>query len=264
MAGYRLERKVGGGGMGVVWLARDRTLERPVALKLIRSDIAADPGFRERFAREAKLAASLDHAHVLPVYEAGEADGELYLAMRFVEGHDLATLMATERRLEPRRAARLLAQVALALDAAHAAGLVHRDVKPANILIATQDGAEHAYLSDFGLTIQVSDGVRLTRAGLFIGTVSYAAPEQLRGERVDARTDVYALGCVLYQCLTGEVPYPRDSDSAALLAHLGDPVPRPSEHADAPRAPTTRSSLGPLPKHLRIATSPPANSGVWR
>ena len=233
VAGYRLERKVGGGGMGVVWLARDLTLERPVALKLIRADIAADPGFRERFAREARLAASLDHAHVLPVYEAGEADGELYLAMRFVEGHDLATLIATERRLEPGRAARLLAQVAVALDAAHAAGLVHRDVKPANILIATQDGAEHAYLSDFGLTIQVSDSARLTKAGLFIGTVSYAAPEQLRGERVDARTDVYALGCVLYQCLTGEVPYPRDSDSAALLAHLSDPVPRPSEHAGA-------------------------------
>jgi predicted Ser/Thr protein kinase len=231
VAGYRLERKVGSGGMGVVWLARDLTLERPVALKLIRPEIAADRGFRERFAREAKLAASLDHAHVLPVYEAGEAGGELYLAMRFVEGQDLATLLATERRLEPRRAARLLAQVALALDSAHAAGLVHRDVKPANILIATQDGAEHAYLSDFGLTIQVSDGVRLTRAGLFIGTVSYAAPEQLRGDRVDARTDVYALGCVLYQCLTGEVPYPRDSDSAALLAHLSDPVPRPSERA---------------------------------
>jgi Protein kinase domain len=231
VAGYRLERKVGGGGMGVVWLARDVTLERPVALKLIRPDVAADPGFRDRFTREAKLAASLDHAHVLPVYEAGAADGELYLAMRFVEGPDLATVMATERRLEPRRAARLLLQVALALDAAHAAGLVHRDVKPANILVATQDGEEHAYLSDFGLTIQVSDGERLTQAGLFIGTVNYAAPEQLRGERVDGRTDVYALGCVLYQCLTGEVPYPRDSDSAALLAHLSDPVPRPSEHA---------------------------------
>jgi Protein kinase domain len=234
VAGYRLERKVGGGGMGVVWRARDLTLERPVALKLIRPDVAADRGFRERFTREAKLAASLDHAHVLPVYEAGEADGELYLAMRLVEGYDLATLLLAEGRLEAGRATRLLAQVALALDAAHAAGLVHRDVKPANILIATQDGEEHAYLSDFGLTIQVSAGDRLTAAGLFIGTVNYAAPEQLRGERVDARTDVYALGCVLYQCLTGEVPYPRDSDTAALLAHLSDPVPRMSERGVGP------------------------------
>ena len=197
VAGYRLEREVGGGGMGVVWLARDLKLERPVALKLIRPDVAADSGFRERFTREAKLAASLDHAHVLPVYDAGEADGELYLAMRFVEGVDLAALLAAEGRLEAGRAGRLLAQVSLALDAAHAAGLVHRDVKPANILIATQDGEEHAYLSDFGLTIHVSAGERLTAAGLFIGTVSYAAPEQLRGEGVDARTDVYALGCVL-------------------------------------------------------------------
>ena len=234
VAGYRLEREVGGGGMGVVWRARDLTLERPVALKLIRPEVAADRGFRERFTREAKLAASLDHAHVLPVYEAGEADGELFLAMRFVEGYDLAALLAAERSLEAGRASRLLAQVALALDAAHAEGLVHRDVKPANILIATQDGEEHAYLSDFGLTIQVAAGERLTAAGLFIGTVSYAAPEQLRGERVDSRTDVYALGCVLYQCLTGEVPYPRDSDSAALLAHLSDPVPRLSERAPDP------------------------------
>ena len=220
--------------MGVVWRARDLSLERPVAVKLIRPDVAADSGFRERFTREAKLAASLDHAHVLPVYEAGEADGELYLAMRFVDGYDLATLLAAERSLEAGRASRLVAQVALALDAAHAAGLVHRDVKPANILIATQDGAEHAYLSDFGLTIEAAAEERLTAAGLFVGTVSYAAPEQLRGERVDARTDVYALGCVLYQCLTGEVPYPRDSDTAALLAHLSDPVPRPSDRAPDP------------------------------
>ena len=260
VAGYRLEREVGGGGMGVVWRARDLRLERPVALKLIRPEIAADRGFRERFTREARLAAALDHAHVLPVYEAGEAaGGELFLAMRFVDGHDLATLLAAEHRLEAGRASRLLAQVALALDAAHAEGLVHRDVKPANILIATQDGEEHAYLSDFGLTIEVAAEERLTVSGLFLGTVSYAAPEQLRAERVDARTDVYALGCVLYQCLTGEVPYPRDSDSAAMLAHLSDPVPRASDRSPVPagclrrdrRSRTGQGARGSLPVRRR-------------
>ena len=181
VAGCRLDREVGSGGMGVVWQARDLTLERPVALKLIRPDLAADRGFRERFTREARLAASLDHAHVLPVYEVGRG------RRRAVLGHALRRRLrpchAARRRTPPRAwsASRLLAQVALALDAAHAAGLVHRDVKPANILIASQDGDEHAYLSDFGLTIEVAAEDRLTAAGLFVGT------RELRGTRAAAR-----------------------------------------------------------------------------
>jgi non-specific serine/threonine protein kinase len=227
VAGYRIDELVGRGGMGVVYRATQLALNRPVALKLIAPELAREAGFRERFEREAKVAASLEHAHVLPVHEAGEAGGLLFLSMRYVEGRDLGSLLADEGALAPARAATLVAQVAAALDAAHARGLVHRDVKPQNVLVERRDGGEHAYLCDFGLT-RAAGGSGLTATGGFLGTVDYAAPEQIRGEPVDGRSDVYALGCLLFQTLTGRVPYPREDELATLWAHLHEPPPGPS------------------------------------
>src|SRR3954451_10887547 len=211
--------------MGVVYRATQLNLGRPVALKLITPDRASDSDFRERFQRESRLAASIDHPNVVPVYEAGEADGHLYLVMRWVRGTDLHALLKREKRLAPDVAATIVAQVAAGLDAAHAAGLVHRDVKPANVLLS----GEHAYLSDFGLSRLETSESRLTDSGQWIGSVDYCSPEQLRGMRTDARADVYALGCVLHAALTGRPPYPRTTVTATLLAHLNDPVPRVSE-----------------------------------
>ena len=228
IAGYRIEGVLGRGGMGVVYCAVQRRLDRMVALKLIAPAFAQDPGFRERFERESRIAASIEHPNVIPVHEAGEHDGLLFISMRFVDGTDLRALISEEGRLEPRRAAGLVSQVAAALDAAHARGLVHRDVKPANVLVAPGD---HAYLTDFGLSKHAASAAGLTGTGQFVGTLDYIAPEQLAGERVDARTDVYALGCVLFETLTGQVPFPRDSDPAKLWAHMNEPPPRPSEIA---------------------------------
>ena len=201
-AGYRIEAEAGRGGMGIVYRATQVALGRPVALKLIAADFAGDRSFRERFKREWETAASIDHPNVIPVYEAGEAEEHLFIAMRYVEGLDLANLLAREPEFAPERAVRIIAQVASALDAAHARGLVHRDVKPANVLIGAE---EHVYLTDFGLTKHASQDA-LTKTGLFVGSVDYAAPEQIRGEAMDARTDVYSLGCVLYQALTKRLP----------------------------------------------------------
>src|SRR5262245_56215770 len=217
--------------MGVVYQATQLNLGRPVALKLITPDHAGDDAFRERFQRESRLAASIDHPNVVPVYEAGEADGHLYLVMRWVRGTDLHALLKREKRLAPEVAATIVAQVAAGLDAAHAAGLVHRDVKPANVLLS----GEHAYLSDFGLSRLEASESQLTDSGQWIGSVDYCSPEQLRGLRTDARADVYALGCVLHAALTGRPPYPRATVTATLLAHLNDPVPRASD-AGAPQA----------------------------
>ena len=236
---YRLIRELGSGGMGAVWLAADPALERPAALKLIRPEHGADTVFRERFLREAKLAASLEHPHALPVYETGEIDGHLFLAMRFVDGYDLATVLRAEGRIEPHRAARLLNQVASALDAAHKAGLVHRDVKPANILIASEEDGEHAYLGDFGLTVRTSSPSELTATGSFVGTLELCRPgaDPRRAARCADRC-VRPLGCVLYQALTGTPPYVRASDTAVLAAHLHDAPPRPAdgEGGGVPRA----------------------------
>src|SRR5881394_1093908 len=196
--GYRIEAIAGQGGMGVVYRATQLALDRSVALKLITPEFANDPEFRNRFKRESKLAASIEHPNVIPVYEAGEQNGSLFLAMRYVEGTDLKSVLTREGRLEPLRTARFVAQIAAALDAAHAAGLVHRDVKPANVLVA----GEHAYLSDFGLTRLAGSDSGLTESGRWIGTVEYCSPEQLRGQRTDARADVYSLGCVLFAALT--------------------------------------------------------------
>ena len=225
LAGYRVESVVGRGGMATVYRAVDEGLQRTVALKVFSPAVADDPSLRSRFIREARLAASLDHEHVVPVHASGEADGRLFIAMRFVEGRDLATMIAAEAPLEPARTIGLLAGVARALDAAHALGMVHRDVKPGNILVAERDGVEHAYLADFGITHERSGGTGLTRDGQFVGSVAYAAPEQILGGEVEARTDVYGLACVAFECLTGVQPYRRPSDVTLLFAHLNEPPP---------------------------------------
>jgi len=235
LAGYRIDAFVGSGGMGEVYRALDTSLNRNVALKLLVPRLADDEGFRRRFLHESRLAASLDHPNVIPVYEAGEAEGRLFIAMRFVEGTDLRQVLDEERVLEPERALALLAPVAGALDTAHAKGLVHRDVKPANILVAAEPAAdppEHVYLSDFGLTTLSSDP---GDAGPFTGTADYAAPELVTGGPIDGRTDVYALGCVLFECLTGEPPFHGESMMAVLWGHANDPVPSASaRNSDLP------------------------------
>jgi len=211
--------------MGVVYRATQLALDRTVALKLIAPELATNEAFRARLRRESTLLASLDHPNVITVYEAGEAQGALFMSMRYVEGLDLQSLIASDGPLAPERAARIVAQVAAGLDAAHAADLVHRDVKPANILIERRGDAEHAYLSDFGLTNAADASRAITQPGQWVGTLDYVAPEQIQSRDVDARADVYALGCVLFQALTGRVPYVRDSDAAKLYAHLNDPAP---------------------------------------
>ena len=224
-AGCRIEGVVGRGGMGVVYRATQLGLGRPVALKLLAADRAADPEFRARFEREWQMAAAIDHPNIIPVYAAGDDRGTLYLVLRYVAGTDLQGLLRHSGRLEPARAAAVTAQVAAALDAAHAAGLVHRDVKPANVLL----DRDHVYLTDFGLTrLADGGGTQITQTGRWIGTVDYASPEQLESRATDARSDVYALGCVLYAALTGGPPFPRETVPATLLAHLNDPPPRPS------------------------------------
>jgi YVTN family beta-propeller protein len=231
-AGHRVTGVAGRGGMGVVYRAVQLDLDRAVALKLIAADLAEDPAFRERFVRESRLAASIDHPNVIPIYYTGEFEGELYIAMRYVDGSDLRSLVRALGRLEPDRAVHIVAQVASALDAAHERGIVHRDVKPANVLLGAND---HAYLTDFGLTKRISSQTGNTRPGGWVGTLGFVAPEQIRGERVDARADIYALGCVLFHALAGGPPYQRDSDEATLWAHLHDDA--PSLRANAPDAP---------------------------
>jgi serine/threonine protein kinase len=225
-AGYRIESRVGRGGMGVVYRATDLSLDRTVALKVLDDDLAQDPAFRRRFVSESKLAASLDHPNVIPIYGAGEWDGMPFIAMRFVPGDDLRAVLRAAGRLEPRRAARIVAQVASALDAAHGHALVHRDVKPANVLIA---GDEHVYLTDFGLTKRVTADTEATRTGQVLGTLNYMAPEQIRGQAIGPFTDIYSLGCMLVHLLTGEVPFPAETEEAKLWGHMSEPPPRPSD-----------------------------------
>jgi Protein kinase domain len=230
-AGCRVEELVGRGGMGVIYRGTDLRLERPVAIKLIADERASDSGFRQRFEREARLTAAIDHPNVIPVYAAGEEDGHLYLVMRYVAGLDLQALLKKEGKLAPERAARVVEQVAEALDTAHSAGLVHRDIKPANVLLA----GDHVYLSDFGIT-RADSGARITDTGEWVGTVDFMSPEHLRGERTTARSDVYAVGCLLYCCLSGQPPFHRATGAATILAHLDDAPPRPSDTAGVPTA----------------------------
>jgi predicted Ser/Thr protein kinase len=221
---YDIQREVGRGGMGVVYLATDRRLGRRVALKVIVPELAADPQFRQRFEREARVAATLEHPHVVPVYEAGEHDGSLFIAMRFIDGRDLATEVRDHGRLAPDRLGSIVAQVARALDAAHRSGVVHRDVKPANVLLTGAGHDEQAYLTDFGLTREAASESGLTLTGQWVGTVDYAAPEQILGEPTDARSDVYALGCLAFQALTGKPPF-QGAPAARLFAHMNEPPP---------------------------------------
>jgi CHASE2 domain-containing sensor protein/predicted Ser/Thr protein kinase len=225
---YRIEELLGKGGMGVVYRATQLSLDRQVALKLIVPELAEDSEFRARFQREAMLAASIDHPNVVPVYEAGEHGGLLFLAMRLVDGVDLRQLLQQEGELPPARAAAIISQIAGALGAAHARGLVHRDVKPANVLVEPSAG-DHVYITDFGLTRRIDSESAVTQEGTMMGTLDYIPPEQINGQPVDRRADVYALGCVLYEMLTGRVPFERDSEVAKLFAHVSSTVPSARE-----------------------------------
>jgi YVTN family beta-propeller protein len=237
LAGYRIESHLARGGMGVLYLAEHLRLKRKVALKVLAPEIARDERFRERFLAEAEVAASLDHPNLVTVFDAGEAEGQLFIAMRLIDGVDLKALIEREGALDPDRAADLISQVARGLDAAHAKGLIHRDVKPANILVTRDpDGSEHAYLTDFGLTKRPDQATGLTQTGQFLGTVDYAAPEQFEDKPLDRRSDVYSLGCVAFECLTGRPPFVREREVAVMYAHLNDPPAAPS---------SMRPDLGP-------------------
>jgi pSer/pThr/pTyr-binding forkhead associated (FHA) protein/tRNA A-37 threonylcarbamoyl transferase component Bud32 len=231
-AGCRVEQVIGHGDMGIVYRAEELALQRRVALKLIRPEHSEEARFRERFRRESKVAASIDHPNVIPILEAGEENGVLFITMRLVEGTDLRALIASEGRIDPLRAARIVSQVGAALDAAHARGLVHRDIKPPNVLLGR---ADHVYLSDFGLAKRADEVGGLTRQGSIVARAEYVAPEQIVEDRADALSDVYALGCVLFEALTGETPY-ADSNDPAMLAHVSEPPPSPVEkQPDLPR-----------------------------
>ena len=279
VAGYRIESLVGRGGMGVVYRALQLRLERIVALKVIAPELLDDEGVRERFLAEARAAASVDHPNVIPVHEAGEDDGVAFIAMRFVAGDDLRSLVRGGGALDPAEAGGIVAQAAAALDAIHRAGFVHRDVKPANLLV---DPGGHVYLTDFGLAKQVITRSGGTRTGHWVGTLDYVAPEQIRGGRIDARADVYALGGVLHYALTGRVPFEREGDEAKLWAQLSAPPPVPSElrrglrpefdavggardgqgrRASATRRPATSAARRAPRRPERSRRSP---SGSWR
>ncbi|KUN19934.1 serine/threonine protein kinase [Streptomyces antibioticus] len=243
IAGYRIEREIGRGGMAVVYRAHDLRLDRTVALKLLAPELARNDTFRRRFTHESRAAAAIDHPHIVPVFEAGETDGVLYIAMRYVEGSDLRHLLDRRGPLGPEAALRIAAQIASALDEAHDHGLVHRDVKPGNILIARgtdSDHPEHAYLTDFGLTKKSLSLTGFTTVGQFVGTLDYVAPEQISGKPVDGRCDVYGFACVVYETLAGRPPFRRDDDMALLWAHQYDePPPLTEARPDLPPAADT-------------------------
>ncbi|MDI3408803.1 serine/threonine-protein kinase [Streptomyces cavernicola] len=228
IAGYRLEDEIGRGGMAVVYRAHDLRLGRTVAVKLLAPELARNDTFRKRFAHESRVAASIDHPHIVPIFEAGEAEGVLFIAMRHVKGQDLRVLLDRAGRMPLGTACRIALQVASALDAAHAHDLVHRDVKPGNVLVTDgtdSDHPEHVYLTDFGLTKKSLSLTGFTRVGQFVGTLDYVAPEQISGRPVDGRCDVYSLGCVVFEMLTGAPPFRREEDMALLWAHQYDPPP---------------------------------------
>ena len=232
LGGYRLQSLIARGGMGVVYIAEDVRMGRTVALKILASELGENERFRARFLHESRVAGAVNHPNVIPVYDAGEHDGLLYISMRYVEGTDLRGLLQTEGPLELDRAVSIVSQSASALAATHARDLIHRDVKPANILLVprtSEDGVDHVYLSDFGLAKNLGTLGGLTKTGQFMGTVGYVAPEQIRGKDVDRRTDVYALGCVLFECLTGRQPFRRKDDFATIMAHVNDAPPLVSE-----------------------------------
>ena len=234
IAGYTIESKLGRGAMGILYVARQRSPDRRVALKLITPAFAEDQTFRRRFLREAAAAAAIEHPHILPVYAAGDADGTLYIATRLVEGRDLRTILLLSGQLPLSRAERIVGQVGEALDAAHARGLVHRDVKPGNVLVierTSADDGDFCYLTDFGVSTWTAAAAATTlTTGQAVGTANYMAPEQIEGAAVDGRTDLYALGCVLFECLTGRPPFSGRSPAEIMRAHLHEPPPAPSSH----------------------------------
>ena len=262
IAGYRLEEQIGQGGMAVVFRALDERLGRLVALKVLAPALAADEAFRQRFIRESRSAAAVDHPHVIPVFEAGEAGGVLFIAMRYVPGGDVGTLVRREGPLPVARAGAIISAVASALDAAHAAGLVHRDVKPGNMLIDVRPGQpDHVYLSDFGLTRATRSSTGLTSTGFFLGTLDYCAPEQIQGLDADARTDEYALACASFVLLSGEPPFPRDEGTAVMYAQLSEPPPRLSERRPGlPAAADDVAGSWPWRRLLTIAIPAAENS----
>lgn len=229
IAGYRIDGLISRGGMGLVYRVTNIALRRIYALKVLAPELAEDEQFRDRFKREMRIASSLHHPNIVGIHNAGGQDGVLFFVMDYVTGTDLREVLLKTGALDPERAVDLLEQFASALDAAHRRGLVHRDVKPANILITVKDGEEHAYLTDFGLAKRFDNASALTAKGAVVGTVDYMAPEQITGAHTDARTDIYALGCVFYQMLTGKVPFERENSIATLFAHVNDPPP-PLEH----------------------------------
>ena len=222
--------------MGVVYRATQLALDRTVAVKVIAPRLAQDDAFRERFGRESHLAASIEHPNVIPVYEAGELEGTLYLIMRWVDGTDLRAMLAADGRLSPARAVKLLRPVASALAAAHRRGLIHRDVKPANVLIASGDDEqeEHVYLTDFGIARR-ADTDSVTRTGVLVGTLDYTAPERIEGAKGSPASDIYAFGSMLFETLTGHIPFERPTELAKMHAHINDPAPSPA--AEAPGVP---------------------------
>jgi serine/threonine protein kinase len=224
IVGYRLDEAIGRGGMAIVFRAFDESLNRQVAVKILAPELALDEDFRQRFIRESQLAAQVDHPHIIPVFAAGEADGVLYIAMRYVPGGDVGSLIRREGALPAARAAAIISSMAAALDAAHEAGLVHRDVKPTNMLVDVRPGyPDHIYLSDFGIAKSASSTSGLTQTGSFLGTLEYSAPEQIQGHPVDGRADQYALACSASMVLAGSPPFHRDSDLAVLHAQLSEP-----------------------------------------
>jgi hypothetical protein len=238
IAGYRLEQQIGQGGMAVVFRARDERLGRQVALKILAPALAADDAFRQRFIRESRAAAAVDDPHIIPVFEAGDAAGVLFIAMRYVGGGDVRTLVRTNGPLPASRAAAILSPVASALDAAHVAGLVHRDVKPANILVDMRPGRpDHVYLSDFGLSKGTAASTGLTGLNQFLGTLDYISPEQIEGRPTDGRADEYALACTAFELLTGYPPFQRDEATAVMYAQMSTPPPAlTSRRPDLPSA----------------------------
>jgi serine/threonine protein kinase len=224
IAGYTIEEQIGRGGMAVVYRASDKRLNRHVALKILAPELASDAGYQQRFLREMRAAAAVDHPNIVPVFDAGEADGALFIAMRYVDGQDVRTMLETEPRLPAARVCHLVAQAASALDAAHARGLVHRDVKPGNMLIGRAQ-PDHLYLSDFGLSKQRVSSEPLTLTGQFMGTLDYMAPEQIEGKPIDGRADLYALACTAFEILAGQPPFQRDAGLAVMWAQLSAPVP---------------------------------------
>ena len=232
IAGYQIQELLGRGGMAVVYRAADVRLDRQVALKVLAPELTKDSGFRQRFIRESRAGASVDHPNIIPVFEAGEADGILFIAMRYVEGRDVRALIERIGPLRPARAVSIVTQIAAALDAAHVKGLVHRDVKPANMLLGTVGNdttPDHVYLSDFGLSKLSASAISLTSTGQFLGTIDYMSPEQVEGRPTDGRTDLYALACGAFEMLTGRPPFRRDQDLAVMWAQVSAPPPSARE-----------------------------------